>query len=93
MAFSGRLGLALDLDAVPVAQGAEVPLLARAFAEDASRYLLEVAESDLPALAQALGAAPHAVVGRFDGSGRLSVGDASVATAHLGERWSGGLAW
>ncbi len=93
MAFSGRLGLALDLDAVPVAQGAEVPLLARAFAEDASRYLLEVAESDLPALAQALGTAPHAVVGRFDGSGRLSVGDASVATAHLGERWSGGLAW
>lgn len=93
MAFSGRMGLALDLDAVPVAGDGEVPLLARAFAEDASRYLLEVAEGDLATLSQSLAGVPHAVVGRFDGSGRLSMGEASVAVAHLGERWSGGLAW
>jgi phosphoribosylformylglycinamidine synthase len=95
MAFSGGLGLALDLAALPVGGPAEsdVPLLARAFAEDASRYLLEVEEKDLAALAKALGDVPHAVVGSFDASGELSLGGASAKVAALGKAWAGGLAW
>jgi len=91
MAFSGGLGLALDLEALPV--DGDVPLLARAFAEDSARYLLEVEESDLAALAKALGDVPHAVIGSFNGSGELSCGGASAKVVALGNAWSGGLAW
>ncbi|MFM7052374.1 MAG: AIR synthase-related protein [Planctomycetota bacterium] len=91
MAFSGGLGLSLDLSALPVA--GEVPLLARAFAEDASRYLLEVDEKDLAALKKALGDAPHAVIGAFDATGELSLGDAKASVKSLGNAWAGGLAW
>ncbi len=94
MAFSGGLGLSLDLSKLPC--DGEVGFLARAFAEDASRYLLEVEESDLPALAKALGAVPHAVIGSFDASGELALaGAGAVARAKvraLGEAWSGGMA-
>ena len=94
MAFSGGLGLALDLSKLPC--DGEAGFLARAFAEDASRYLLEVDEADLPALAKALGAVPHAVIGSFDGSGELALaGAGGVARAKvraLGDAWSGGMA-
>jgi phosphoribosylformylglycinamidine synthase len=94
MAFSGGLGLSLDLSKLPC--DGEVAFLARAFAEDASRYLLEVEEADLPALAKALGGVPHAVIGSFDGSGELALaGAAGVARAKvraLGDAWSGGMA-
>jgi phosphoribosylformylglycinamidine synthase len=91
MAFSGGLGLRLDPAAIP-ADG-DVPLTARLFAEDAARYLLEVEEKDLGALAKALGDAPHAVVGTFDASGELAVAGATARIADLGQAWSGGLAW
>ena len=91
MAFSGRLGLALDLDAMPV--DGEVPLHARCFAEDASRYLLEVDEKDLRKLAKELGDVPHAVIGTFNGSGELTLAGGSTMVAALGNAWSGGLAW
>jgi phosphoribosylformylglycinamidine synthase II len=92
MAFSGGLGLALDAAAIPV-EG-EVSLLARLFAEDSARYLLEVDEKDLAALSAALGDVPHAVIGSFDASGELTlVGTgASAKVAALGECWSGGFA-
>ncbi len=94
MAFSGGLGLALDLDALPV-EG-DVPMLSRCFAEDASRYLLEVDEKDLKKLAKVLnelGGVPHAVIGTFDASGELSLAGGSTKVAALGNAWSGGLAW
>ena len=91
MAFSGGLGLALDLDAMPV--DGEVPMLARAFAEDSSRYLLEVDEKDLKKLAKELGDVPHAVVGEFNASGELALAGASTKVAALGNAWSAGLAW
>jgi len=94
MAFSGGLGLALDLDALPV-EG-DVSMLARCFAEDASRYLLEVDEKDLKKLAKALGElgdVPHAVIGTFNASGELSLAGGSTKVAALGNAWSGGLAW
>ncbi len=91
MAFSGGLGLALDLDAMPV-EG-DVPMLARCFAEDASRYLLEVDEKDFRKLAKELGDVPHAVIGSFNASGELSLAGGSTKVAALGNAWSGGLAW
>jgi phosphoribosylformylglycinamidine synthase len=91
MAFSGGLGLSLDLEAMPV--DGEVTLLSRCFAEDASRYLLEVEEKDLAALAEALGDVPHAVIGSFDAGGELRIGEAAVGVGALGQAWSEGLAW
>ncbi len=94
MAFSGNLGLALDVAAMP-ADG-DVPFLARCFAEDAHRYLLEVDEKDLASLSKALGDVPHAVIGSFNASGELSLGDgsgmAATKVSALGERWSSGMA-
>jgi len=94
MAFAGALGLSLDLSKLPC-EG-EVGLLARAFAEDPSRYLLEVDDADLPALAKALGPVPHAVIGTFDGGEELvleGAGGAKRAKVRaLGEAWSGGMA-
>jgi len=91
MAFSGGLGLALHTDAMSC-EG-DVPLVARLFAEDSARYLLEVRETDLAALSKALGDVPHAVVGSFNASGELTVAGASAKVADLGQAWSGGLAW
>jgi phosphoribosylformylglycinamidine synthase len=91
MAFSGGLGLTIDPAAMPT-EG-DVPLVARLFAEDAARYLLEVEEKDLAALAKALGDVPHAVVGAFDATGELRVAGGTAKTADLGRAWSGGLAW
>jgi len=91
MAFSGGLGLTVDPAGMPT-EG-DVPLVARLFAEDASRYLLEVEEKNLPALAKALGDVPHAVVGTFDATGELRVAGGTAKTADLGRAWSGGLAW
>jgi phosphoribosylformylglycinamidine synthase len=91
MAFSGALGLSLDIDAMPAES--ELPLAARLFAEDSARYLLEVRTADLAALSKALGDVPHAVVGSFNASGELTVAGASAKVADLGQAWSGGLAW
>jgi hypothetical protein len=93
MAFSGGLGLSLDLSQLPVV--GDVPLLSRAFAEDASRYLLEVDASDLPALAKVLGDAPHAVIGSFESHGEFVLTGAAISArvkvAALGEAWSSGM--
>ena len=72
--FSGGFGLEIDLAAMPV-EG-DVSMTARAFAEDPSRYLLEVDESDLTALSGVLGDLPHATIGTFreGGSIRLAAG-------------------
>jgi phosphoribosylformylglycinamidine synthase len=91
MAFSGALGLSLDIDAMPAES--ELSLAARLFAEDSARYLLEVRTADLAALSKALGDVPHAVVGSFNASGELTVAGASAKVADLGQAWSGGLAW
>ncbi|MFM7807751.1 MAG: AIR synthase-related protein, partial [Planctomycetota bacterium] len=92
MAFAGDLGLKLDLQAMPSA-----PALtphARAFAEDPSRYLLEVEESKLAALRARLGSVTHAVIGRFDESGVLSVAGEQVPVRALREAWNrGGEGW
>jgi hypothetical protein len=50
-----------------------------AFAEDPSRYLLEVRERDLPGLRDALGDVPHATIGRFDDSGEMVIDGGAAA--------------
>ena len=63
MAFSGGLGVDLDLDAIPV--DGPVTATARAFAEDPSRYLLEVRPGDLDRLTSLFDDLPFAVIGGF----------------------------
>lgn len=91
MAFSGKLGLALDLSSMAV--DGDPSLLARCFAEDSSRYLLEVEERDVAALTASLGEVPHAVIGAFTATSELTLGGASTKVAALGEQWSGGFSW
>lgn len=62
MAFAGGLGVELDLDAVPTTTS-DVSPIARAFAEHASRYLLEVNEHDLDEVCALFESIPVAHVG------------------------------
>ena len=92
MAFAGDLGLRLDLQAMPAAPA--LSSHARAFCECPSRYLLEVEEANLTALRARLGSVPHAVIGRFDPSGTLSVAGEQVPVSSLREAWNrGGEGW
>ncbi len=72
MAFAGRIGLDLDLDAPP-ADGA-LPEAAACFAETPSRFLLEVAPDKLDATVAVMRLAnvPFAQVGRFVEGDRLT---------------------
>ena len=92
MAFGGGLGLKLDLHAMPCAS--PLPMQVRAFCEDPSRYLLEVPLDRLTALQQALGPVPHAVIGRLDDGGMLTVAGETVPVDALREAWNrGGEGW
>ncbi|MDA0974960.1 MAG: phosphoribosylformylglycinamidine synthase subunit PurS [Planctomycetota bacterium] len=61
MAIAGGLGVSIDLDRV----GTEIPALAAAFAEQPSRYLLEVEPERVESLGEVLGTVPHVVVGEL----------------------------
>jgi phosphoribosylformylglycinamidine synthase len=75
MALGGRLGVRVDLDAVPQPGG--LPAAALLFSESQSRIVLEVEHGRLADLRANLGPAPHAVIGEVTG------GD-SVEFAHGG---------
>jgi len=97
MAFAGRLGCTIELDRVPHPSGtggAPIPADAVAFAEDPSRYLLEVEPDSLAALERALDGIPHAVIGRVDAAPRftLEFGGTSDSTSidELHAAWSKG---
>jgi len=86
MAFAGGVGLRLDLHAMPVS--GTVDPWQRAFAEDPSRYLLEVEPARLTMLQQVLGSVPHAVIGRFDTAPALVVGGTSLPLETLRKAWN-----
>ncbi len=93
MAFAGGVGIELDPSKAPVPAGAEVPLVAKCFAEEPSRYLLEVSYDDLSGLERVLAGIPHAMVGKCTEKRALSLRDASGEVAEiplerLRERWS-----
>ena len=85
MTFGGSLGLALHME-----EGME--LAPWCFAESPSRYLLEVRQEDLDALRSLLGETSHTVVGTFDETHSLTLGDHSWAIEELEQAWSQGMA-
>ena len=93
MAFAGRVGLDLDLAALP----AGLDLVARCFAETPSRYLLEVTDEDLDAVTQRFADAdvPVAKVGRFADHDRLTLAEADLDAPldELRRAWRGALDW
>jgi phosphoribosylformylglycinamidine synthase len=86
---SPGIGAGLDLGEVHAD-----PFVA-AFSESPSRYVLEVAPVDLPALARALGDTPWCRIGELNTSGRLTWRDVSLAesTEHLARAWLAPLDW
>jgi phosphoribosylformylglycinamidine synthase len=88
MAFAGGIGLRLDLHAMPTT--GTMDAWQRAFAEDPSRYLIEVAPSRLAELQRSLGSLPHAVIGRFEDSGHLAVAGETLALDDLRTDWNSG---
>ena len=99
MAFAGRIGLDLDLAAVPGPEGLDT--LATCFAETPSRYLLAVAPDKLDAVVRRLrdAAVPFGQLGRFAGHDRLTLRtpragqliDINLDT--LRDAWLGTLDW
>ena len=73
MAFGGRIGLDVELDAVPTER--QLDEVTASFAETPSRYLIEVEPQHLNAVALLLRhhRAPFAQVGRFNATDRLTV--------------------
>jgi phosphoribosylformylglycinamidine synthase subunit PurSL len=71
MAIGGGYGLALDLGAVPTTDGLDTATLL--FAESPSRFLIEVAPDDAPALNRLLARVPHARVGEVLAERRFRV--------------------
>jgi phosphoribosylformylglycinamidine synthase subunit PurSL len=73
MAFAGRVGLDIELDRLPTTR--ELDDLTACFAETPSRYLLEVAPSQLDTVVRSLRDAGIAFgqVGRFASHARLTV--------------------
>lgn len=98
MAFAGGIGAHIDLSKVPtsIAQ-TDFDLYALAFAEDPSRYILEVKLSDASALCSRLGAAgiPCAIIGQTNTTTELRIchgpKDLGVASLDaLRAAWSSG---
>ncbi len=93
MAFAGDIGLRLDVSDLPI-EGTP-SLHERLFAENPSRYLLEVAQEDLDRVQTHLGDLPWAVIGNFDETTALSLSDISfnVELKELRSAWLAPLEW
>ncbi len=95
MAFSGKGGISIDLDALPTVNGWNnhaVPC----FSESTGRFLVEVDESLADAFAAAMEGFPCARVGAANGSGRLVLTSKGAAVldadiAELKSIWKDGL--
>ena len=99
MAFAGRVGLDIDLDALP-ANGPTSPIVA-CFAETPSRYLLEITPDRVEAVSRVLQAAgiQYAEVGRFADHDRLTATTTTDGTCldepleNLRQAWLEPLDW
>ncbi len=97
-AANGAEGLGAELSIDPGALGVALDAAAFAFAENPSRYVLEMAPEDLDALRAAIGRAGPievTVLGRVTDDGRLRWGAGAVdePVARLAEAWLGTLDW
>ncbi len=96
MAFSGGLGVELDLSAVPAE--ADVPPPARLFAENAGRFLVEVSPDDYDAFLETIGDVPCGKLGRVTDTGRVVIADSTrvvidVEIARAKAAWQGTFDW
>lgn len=90
------IGAQIDLAKVaPAAGTAPLSLIAAAFSESPSRYLLEIRETDLPAVQSILSDIPHAIVGRLTDTARLTVAGANldIPVPTLRDTWRRPLDW
>jgi phosphoribosylformylglycinamidine synthase len=71
-----------------------ISLEARAFSETPSRYLLEVAPENIASITTMLAGVAHAVIGKFNNSGLLVVGNEKISIGALRAAWeSAGVNW
>ncbi|MCZ6834791.1 MAG: phosphoribosylformylglycinamidine synthase subunit PurL [Planctomycetota bacterium] len=94
MAFSSDgLGLRLDFAQLPTI-GSLIEY-AECFAETPGRYLLEVSRDHLSQIDDVLGDLPHAIIGEFDDSGRVTLESygLDLACDELKRAWLGTLDW
>jgi len=96
MAFAGAVGVALDLSACPAGNGVPTPALL--FAEDAGRFLVEVAPDQYDAFLRIVQDCPVGQVGRVTDTGRVVIAadgadvvDVSIAEAKAA--WQKTFAW
>ena len=93
MALAGDLGLHLDFTQLPAISA--LTDRAECFAETPGRYLLEVRRADLDEIDEVLTGLPHAIIGEFNASGRLTLASAGldVEVNELRSAWRGTLDW
>ncbi len=104
MAFSGALGMTLDLSAVPVGKAgfeglSYINTAALLFGEAAGRFLVEIEPEQLDAFVKCMGDVPFGEVGKVTNDGKLVVhalnGNAVIDAdvAELKAAWQGTFAW
>ena len=98
MAMAGELGLDLeelaDPAVVPADNGAARSLESVCFAEEPSRYLLEIETKHLPDVRKILHGLPYGIIGRFTDTGRVRMSDhLDVGVTELLETWRAPLDW
>ncbi|RMF02358.1 MAG: phosphoribosylformylglycinamidine synthase subunit PurL, partial [Chloroflexi bacterium] len=89
MALAGGLGLEIQLDAVPVAAGADHPLITL-FSESNSRWLVEVEPAQAAAFETEMAGCTIAQIGRVTAEPLLRAGAIQIPVDALEQAWRGG---
>ncbi len=89
------LGAEIDLPSVPMAGAAHGDVVATAFSESPSRYLLEIPHANIEEVARRLIGMPCAVIGKTTDAARLKAPAASVdvSVKDLVKAWTAPLDW
>ncbi len=92
MAFAGGLGIEIDLDEVPTSGAVTGP--EKLFAENAGRFLVEVAPDNVEAFLAAIGDVPCGRLGEVTDTGRVVIGGLiDVSAADAKAAWQGTFDW
>jgi len=84
MAFSGGLGVSLNLAAVPTVNNATLEPAVALFNESAGRFLVEVAPDHYDAFVRHVANVPHGEIGRVTDTGRIVVMSGNKTVLDLG---------
>jgi phosphoribosylformylglycinamidine synthase len=93
MAFAGELGASIDLSEVPRSSDASRDDITL-FSESNTRFLVEVVPGQVAAFQAALGDVPHARIGEFNSSARLTVNGSNpidISIQELKSAWQAPL--